>query len=64
MQDLEDMTREQLLGQIMRLRKENGRLKEQVSNMAWERDGIAWVVLACGIGLMNGGILTDETYSD
>lgn len=39
MQDLEDMTREQLLGQIMKLRKENGRLKEQVSNIAWERDG-------------------------
>lgn len=34
-QDLEDMTREQLLGQIMRLRKRVAQLEDQVSDMGW-----------------------------
>jgi len=34
-QDLEDMTREQLLGQIMYLRKRVAQLEEKSSEMSW-----------------------------
>lgn len=34
-QDLEDMTREQLLGQIMYLRKRVAQLEEQNTEMGW-----------------------------
>ena len=34
-QDLEDMTREQLLGQIMYLRKRVAQLEEQNTDMGW-----------------------------
>lgn len=37
-QDLEDMTREQLLGQIMRLRKRVAQLEDQVSDMGGRPD--------------------------
>lgn len=35
LEDLENMTREQLLGQIMRLRKRVAQLEDQVSDMGW-----------------------------
>ena len=34
-QDLEDMTREQLLGQIRYLRKRVAQFEDQVSDMGW-----------------------------
>lgn len=36
--DLEDMTREQLLGQIIRLRKRVAQLEDQVSDMGWRQN--------------------------
>lgn len=38
-EDIEDMTREQLIGQIMKLRKEKDRLEDQISNMDWKYNG-------------------------
>jgi hypothetical protein len=34
--DLEEMTREQLIGQIMYLRKKVSRLEDRVSDMGWK----------------------------
>jgi hypothetical protein len=36
MTNLEDMTREQLIGQIMYLRKKISRLEDAVSDMGWQ----------------------------
>lgn len=36
---IEDMSREQLIGQIMKLRKEKDRLEDEISNMDWKYNG-------------------------
>jgi hypothetical protein len=36
MNDIEDMSREQLIGQIMRLRKHVAKLEDQISDIGWK----------------------------